>query len=130
MSRHLHLRAFTGRPAVNAGHLTGHAVNPASQPTLSAIPMLTLAASYAQGPAYAYGQAFAEAARLVCGEALAAQLTADLLTLQDGALDEIPEERRAKLRARYLAFNQPAAQEVVAWLDGVYAITGEELQTQ
>ena len=130
MSRHLHLRAFTGRPAANAGHLTGHAVNPASQPTLSAIPMLTLAASYAQGPAYAYGRALGEAARQVCGEALAVQLTADLLTLQDGGLDELPDERRARLRTRYAAFDHPAAQEVVAWLDGAFAITGEELQTQ
>ena len=67
MSRHLHLRAFTGRPAAIGGHVAGHAVNPASQPTLSAIPMLTLAASYAQGPAYAYGEAFREAAQAICG---------------------------------------------------------------
>ena len=49
MSRHLHLRAFTGRPATIADHVVGHAVNPASQPTLSRIPMQTLAASYRQG---------------------------------------------------------------------------------
>ena len=130
MSRHLHLRAFTGRPGAIAPHLAGHAVNPASQATLSAIPMLTLAASYAQGPDYAYGHAFREAARQVCGDALAAQLTADLLTLQDGGLGELSDERRGKLRARYAAFDHPAAQEVIAWLDGAYAITGEELQTQ
>jgi len=130
MSRYLHLRAFTGRPAANAGHLRGHAVNPASQPTLSAIPMLSLAASYAQGQDYAYGEAFQAAARQVCGEALAARLTADLLTLQDGGLDEISDERRARLQDRYAAFDHPAAREVVAWLEGAYAITGEELQTQ
>jgi hyaluronoglucosaminidase len=130
MSRHLHLRAFTGRPAAIGAQLAGHAVNPASQPTLSAIPMLTLAASYAQGEAYAYGQAFQDAARQVCGEALAAQLTADLLTLQDGRLDDISDERRARLRARYAAFDHPAAREVAAWLDGAYVTTGEELQTQ
>jgi hypothetical protein len=130
MSLYLHLRAFTGRPGAIAPHLSGHAVNPASQATLSAIPMLTLAASYAQGSDYAYGQAFRDAARQVCGEALAAQLTADLLTLQDGGLGELSDERRGKLRARYAAFDHPAAREVVAWLDGAYAITGEELQTQ
>jgi hypothetical protein len=130
MSRHLHLRAFTGRPAANAGHLSGHAVNPASQPTLSAIPMLSLAASYAQGQDYAYGAAFQAAALEVCGEAIAARLTADLLTLQDGGLDEISETRRVTLKERYAAFDHPAAREVVAWLDGAYAITGEELQTQ
>jgi hypothetical protein len=130
MSRHLHLRGFTGRPAANAGHLSGHAVNPASQPTLSAIPMLTLAASYAQGQEYAYGAAFQTAAREVCGEALAARLTADLLTLQDDGLEQISDARRAKLQDRYAAFDHPAAREVVAWLEGAYAVTGEELQTQ
>jgi hypothetical protein len=130
MSRHLHLRAFTGRPAAIAGHLSGHAVNPASQPTLSAIPMLSLAASYAQGQDYAYGAALQAAALEVCGEAIAARLTADLLTLQDGGLDEISETRRVTLKERYAAFDHPAAREVVAWLDGAYAITGEELQTQ
>jgi hypothetical protein len=130
MSRHLHLRAFTGRPAANARHLSAHGVNPASQPTLSAIPMLTLATSYAQGQDYAYGEAFQAAAQEVCGEALAARLTADLLTLQDGGLDDIAETRRATLCERYAAFDHPAAREVVAWLEGAYAVTGEELQTQ
>ena len=130
MSQHLHLRAFTGRPGANAAHLSGHAVNPASQPTLSAIPMLTLVESYAQGAHYAYGEAFQRAARQVCGHALAAQLTVDLLTLEDGRLDEISETRRAKLRERYAVFDHSAAREVLAWLDGGYAISGEELQTQ
>ena len=54
----------------------------------------------------------------------------DLLTLDDAGLDGMSDERRAKLRERYAAFDHPAAREVVAWLDGAYAITGEELQTQ
>ena len=130
MSRHLHLRAFTGRPAAIGGHLAGHAVNPASQATLSAIPMLTLAASYAQGPAYAYAEAFGEAARQVCGPELAARLTADLGALQDAGLGDLSEARRARLRDRYAAFDHPAAHEVLGWLDGAYAVTGEDIQTQ
>jgi hyaluronoglucosaminidase len=130
MSRHLHLRAFTGRPAAIAPHLAGHAVNPASQAALSAIPMLTLAAGYAQGEAYAYAQAFRDAALAVCGLELAGCLTADLGVLQDAGLGELSEARHARLRERYAAFDHPAAREVVGWLDGAYAITGEELQTQ
>ena len=61
---------------------------------------------------------------------MAARLTADLLTLQDDGLDQISGERRAKLAERYAAFDHPAAREVIAWLEGAYAITGEELQTQ
>lgn len=130
MSRHLHLRAFTGRPAAIGAHIAGHAVNPASQPTLSAIPMLTLAASYREGSAYAYGRALREAAEAICGPDLAQRLVADLLTLDDAGLDGLAPERRDRLRERYAAFDHPAAREVVAWLDGAYAITGEELQTQ
>jgi hypothetical protein len=130
MSPHLHLRAFTGRPAAIGDHLAAHAVNPASQPVLSRIPMLTLAASYAQGAAYSYGEAFRDAAVAVCGPELARALGENLLALQDGGLKEFSEARHAKLRARYAAFDHPAAQEVVAWLDGAYAITGEQLQTQ
>src|SRR6202012_4952956 len=43
MSQFLHLRAFTGRPQAIASRLAGHAINPALQPTLSLIPVLTLA---------------------------------------------------------------------------------------
>src|SRR5262249_10077294 len=52
MSQFLHLRAFTGRPAEIADVVAGHAVNPALQPVLTRIPMLTLAESYARGIAY------------------------------------------------------------------------------
>jgi hyaluronoglucosaminidase len=130
MSRHLHLRAFSGRPASILPHIAGHAVNPASQPTLSAIPMMTLAASYREREAYAYGQAFRDAAQAVCGTELAERLAADLISLEDTGLAELSEERRERIRARYATFDHPAAREVTAWLDGVYAITGEELQTQ
>jgi hyaluronoglucosaminidase len=130
MSRHLHLRGFTGRPAAIGPHLAGHAVNPASQATLSAIPMLTLAVSYAQGAGYGYGEAFQDAALAVCGPDLAARVAADLGVLQDAGLGEISEERRLRLRERYAAFDHPAAREILGWLDGAYAITGEDVQTQ
>ena len=54
MSQHLHLRAFTGRPASIAPHIAGHGINPASQPVLSRIPALTLAESYRAGDFYEY----------------------------------------------------------------------------
>ena len=130
MGSHLHLRGFTGRPATIGEHLTAHAVNPASQAVLSRIPMLTLAASYAQGLDYAYAHAFRAAALEVCGPDLATALGDNLLALQDGGLKEFSKARHAKLRARYAAFDHPGAREVVAWLDGDYAITGEQLQTQ
>jgi hypothetical protein len=130
MSRHLHLRAFSGRPAGIAAHIAGHAVNPASQAMLSCIPMLTLAWSYQRGAAYAYGSAFREAAEAVVGEELAGLLVRHLLLLDDAGLRGLSQEQHANLRSGYAAIDHPAAAEVVRWLDGGYAMSGEELQTQ
>lgn len=130
MSNHLHLRGFTGRPAAIRDHIAGHAVNPASQATLTRIPMLTLVAAYAKGESYAYGAAFWDAAKVVCGDTLAAMLQDDLLTLVDEGLDRLSSRRKTRLRSRYADSTHPAAKEIVAWIDGVYAVTGEALQTQ
>jgi hyaluronoglucosaminidase len=121
MSQYLHLRAFTGRPADIANHISGHAINPALQPVLSRIPALTLAESYRRGSDYAYGAAFLRAAKDVLGEELAMQVQGDLLTLQERGLDRLGA-RVQKLRARYEVFEHPGAREIVAWLDGVYRI--------
>jgi hyaluronoglucosaminidase len=130
MSEYLHLRAFTGRGPNIAPWISGHAINPALQPTLGCIPALTLPAAYAQGEDYAYGAAFMEAAMAVVGPERAAMLQADLLTFNNAGLDRLSPERKANLRARYAAIDHAAAREVVEWLDGGYAITGEMLQTQ
>ena len=130
MSRHLHLRGFTGRPAANAGLIRGHMINPALQPWLTAIPALTLARSYQQGDSYCYGAAFREAAVSAVGEPMAGQLLADLLVLQDAGLHRISPERLEKLKAIYAGMGHPAGQEVVRWLSGEYQVTDEMVQTQ
>jgi hypothetical protein len=129
MSQHLHLRAFTGRPAAIGGHLSGHGINLASQPVLSRIPALTLAECYAHGDSYEYGAAFDRAAAEVLGGPLAQQVRRDLLALQDRGLDRLAD-RRATLRSRYAAFDHPGAREIVAWLDGRWDVTDEMVQTQ
>ena len=129
MSQHLHLRAFTGRPAAIGQHLSAHGINLASQPVLSRIPALTLIDSYALGDAYEYGAAFDRAVAEVLGEKLAARVRRDLLTLEDRGRDRLGD-RRAVLRERYAAFDHPAAREIVAWLDGAWDVTDEEVQTQ
>jgi hyaluronoglucosaminidase len=130
MSRHLHLRAFTGRPATIAHHIAAHGINTASQAVLSRIPALTLAESYAEGPAYQYLAAFRRAAETVLGGELADAVERTLLLLEDTGLDGLGDERRDRLRARFAAFDHPAAREILAWLDGAFAIGAEELQTQ
>jgi hypothetical protein len=130
MSRHLHLRGFTGRAAANAGLVSGHAINPALQPTLTAIPALSLADSYQQGEDYCYGEAFRKAAKTVVGAELAEMLLEDLLVLQDTGLHRLSDARRTALRERYGRSGHPAAQEVLNWLDGRYQVTDEMVQTQ
>lgn len=121
MSRFLHLRGFTGRPAALGPAIAAHAINPALQPHLTLIPAATLAASYREGPAYCYMRAFREAACAFAGEELARALEADLLALQDLGIGHLPEGPEA-LRARYAAFDHPIAAEVVRWLDGDYTV--------
>lgn len=116
MSNHLHLRGVTGRPGAIADQIAGHAVNPALQPVLTRIPMLTLGESYARGGGYEYGSAFAAACEAVAGAELGARIRDDLGLLQDTGLDRLGAAA-GKLRARYAAFDHPAAREIVAWLD-------------
>jgi hypothetical protein len=130
MAQHLHLRAFTGRPAAIASHIAAHGINPASQPLLSLIPALTLAASYQAGDSYCYAAAFREAAREVLGDELAERVERDLLSFQDRGLDRLSPERRAELREIYSGFDHPAAAEIVAWLDGEFEVSDELVQTQ
>lgn len=130
MSQHLHLRAFTGRPAEIGPLVSAHGINPASQPLLSLIPALTLAASYSEGSDYCYAAAFRAAAEAVLGEEPARRVEADLLSFQDRGLDRMAPQRRAELRGIYAAFGHPAAEEVIAWLDGAYSSSGEDVQTQ
>jgi hypothetical protein len=93
MSQYLHVRGFTGRPSANAPLLAGHAVNPALQPTLGCIPLVTLAERYRVGDdGYAYGAAFEVACRAVLGDdALARAIRGDLIWLQDTGLDRLGE---------------------------------------
>ena len=130
MSRHLHLRAFTGRPAAIGDHVAAHGINLASQPVLTRIPALTLVESYARGEAYEYVVAFDRAAVAVLGDELADRIGRDLLALQDRGLDGLDADRRASLRELYAPFGHPAAREILAWLDGEWEVSDEEVRTQ
>ena len=125
MSQFLHVRAFTGRPASLAAHLSAHCVNPALQPMLSCIPAISLAESYAKGDAYEYGRAFAHAARAIMPDELAQSIQNDILFLQDVSLPRLAEKTVERLRKRYSAFDHDAAREIVAWLDGAYKFEEE-----
>jgi hyaluronoglucosaminidase len=129
MSTQLHLRGFTGRDAANRDKIVAHLINPALQPTLSAIPALTLIDVYREGERYDYMDSFFDASKSVVGEALALALREDILTFQDTGLHRLGN-RIDSLQAKYAAIDHPAAQEVLAWLRGRYAVSAELVQTQ
>lgn len=130
MAKHLHLRGVTGRPSANARRIVAHAVNPALQPTLSMIPMLTLAASYRQKTRYCYHAAFRDAGADVLGADLVGLVEADILSLQDAGRDRMDQDRRARLMARYETFDHPGAREIVNFLAGAYETSALEVETQ
>ncbi|MDR0786963.1 MAG: beta-N-acetylglucosaminidase domain-containing protein [Gemmatimonadota bacterium] len=129
MTRFLHLRAFTGRPAEIAERIAAHGINPALQPTLSRIPALSLVESYQLADRYAYGAAFKRAAHETLGAGLATLVREDLLWLQDVGLERLGDKLEF-LRDRYRGIDHPAAREILDWLDGGYAITDEIVRTQ
>src|SRR5690606_30654772 len=130
MSQRLHLRAFTGRNARIGASLAAHAVNPALQPTLSLAPLLTLVACYREADAYRYREATDRALAEVLGDELAGMVRMDLKWLQDVGLDRLAAEEKDALRKRYGAIDHDGAREIVAWLDGHWAISGEAVRTQ
>lgn len=105
--------------ASSTGRIKAHAINPALQPMLSAIPALTLSARYRQGKRFAYMAGFREAARAILGERLAACVIEDLPLLEDQGRQRLGA-LAGELRARDAAFDHPAAKEIVSWLDGAY----------
>ena len=130
MSQRLHLRGFTGRGARIGSSLAAHAVNPALQPTLSLAPMLTLVDCYREGDAYRYREATDRALAQVLGDDLAGLVRIDLKWLQDIGLDRLAPHEKDALRERYGTADHEGAREIVAWLDGHWAISGEAVRTQ
>ena len=128
MSRFLHLRGFTGRPATIAPHVAAHAINPALQPRLSCIPALTFVDSYAQGDRYNYMAPFAQLRAPSMGERCAQMLESDLSVAAGHRPRPSGRARRDCARVGLRTLILPR-KEIVAWLDGAYAITGEEMLT-
>lgn len=127
LSPFLHLRAFTGRSAAIADQIAGHAINPALQPVVSRIPALTLADSYLLGDSYEYRKAFIRAAIQVLGPDLAGLVESRLSAFQDVGLEHLGGGV-ARLKPRFASIDHPGAREIVAWLDGAWTITREELE--
>ena len=137
MCKFLHLRPMTGRPASMGEWLSGHAVNPMNQPTLSRISLLTLKFSYELGEAYKPAEAFLEAAQTITCREMALRLEKDIPDFMDRGLDKFTAEERAALKEAYGPYldssenrTAKAAREIIDWLDGRYTVTKDLFLTQ
>jgi len=137
MCKFLHLRPFTGRPPEMGQWLAGHAANPMNQAALSKIVLMTLSASYEQGPKYNPEKAFRKAAAMVTCQEMAVQLERDLPVFMDKGLDGLTNEEKEKLKEDYSYFfesreneTDKASREVVNWLSGRYNVTKDLFLTQ
>ena len=128
LSRHLHLKAFACQPFLT--ELTaGHFANPMNQAYLSQLPLATLAFQYAQISKGDISQENAHenvnvywqtVAKQQMGNALAADLFADIEQFQTQGLDKISINDKALLIKKYSHYSSPYAEEVVAWLKEQY----------
>lgn len=123
MSKKLPLMAYPPEHGALAGQLAGHAVNPMNQAALSQIPLRTLPQVYREGVDYRQQRAFEQSCHASCPPELAQLLIADRPQLQERGLGELSEPERQALLKRYQPFagEQPAARELVDWLEGAYA---------
>ena len=127
MSRHLHLRAFSGRSEVPGAPLSGHGVNPMNAARLSQIPLTTLAMLYGDPAGYEPQRALRTALAMLCDDETTRRLLGDLERFQDAGLDGLGSSELRALRLRYRGLDNAFAAEVAAWLDGAYAPTPEDI---
>ena len=128
MSRHLHLRGFTGRDQVPDASTTAHAVNPMNQAYLSRIPLDTLARLYTAPDRYDAMAAFHAALAQHCDLETAAALGGDLESFQDTGLDALTRSERLDLGRRYGALDNPYAEEIIGWMREDFGPTPADLE--
>ena len=143
LSRHLHLKAFDS-PVFLSQLTAGHFANPMNQAYLSQLPLATLAFQYAQTASQSvsldgqgafegatkgatkgaikkqvntYWQQFAQQQM---GDALAADILADIERFQVQGLDSISISEKALLIKKYSCYSSVYAAEIVGWLEEQY----------
>jgi hypothetical protein len=129
MCKKLHMRPFTGRPYDMGEYVKGLAINPMNEAYLSQIVIHTLFTNFAKKGSYNPDQAMRDSLKLFCNDSNLERLILENIPLfQDQGLDNIDATANLELVKKFQQFQQPAAQEIVAWLRGEY-IVGEECLT-
>ncbi len=116
----LHLRALPASHNQISDLIDGHALNPMNQALLSQAAVASLDLAYQLGSSYIPASEQLELLANIFGKDLAQALYQDLACFQDQGLKLLTEGTKKQLIEKYQRFNQPAAQEVVDWLNGGY----------
>jgi hyaluronoglucosaminidase len=110
LCKFLNLRPFGESAAHLATWTAGQAINPMNQAYLSQIPLRALTA----------GSSLYKAVGDLGDETFAKYLVEDVAVFQDEGLDLLSVEKKDLLIDRYVNFQTPYSDELVAWLKGEY----------
>ena len=125
ISRFLHLLPVRGRPSALRDWCAGHLANPMNQPWLSRLPLASLAQSYRARDHYDADAFWRDATETLTGPQLGSLLRRDVQLFQNGGLDLIDADERARLCAEYARIEHPAARELCDWLNEFYQFDPE-----
>jgi hyaluronoglucosaminidase len=119
---HLFLDIATTGWSLSRERVSGLAINPMNQPALSRLPLASFAARFFGAPAGSRELAFERLAKLLCGDALGADLAAARDQFQNRGIAGLDEADRDSLIGTFSRYApQRCAAEVVAWLGGQFA---------
>lgn len=119
ISRFLHLLPVRERPQQLREWCSGHFANPMNQPLLSQLPLASLAQSY-RASSYDPERFWLEYLTRFIDTDFAALLRRDAELFQRQGLDALSDNERQTLIADYQRVSDPAAAEVIDWLQEGY----------
>jgi hypothetical protein len=118
----LYLHAFKQREPHLQQHLPGHWVNPMNECYLSRPALASLPQLYREAENYETKAVTADQLQMQFGEYLGKALISDLELVAEKGLQQLSAQEKQAMRERYLPFQEnPAANEIVQWLDGAFA---------
>ena len=120
ISRFLHLLPPQQRPWQLHDWCSGHLANPMNQPLLSQLPLAALARNYREREQFDADNFWRDDLEQLIEPTLAQLLRRDAERFQQAGLDRIDADERQRLLADYRQMADPAALEVIEWLQERY----------
>lgn len=117
----LQIRAVDQSHGLIQQAVSGHALNPMTQPWLSQLALASLPTAYREKNNYDPEATLKKIGSRICGSELTHYLLQDASLLQDKGLNKFSEEEKTELHKHYAQFPQnPFCREIIEWLNGEY----------